>query len=288
MPVMGAYWLWPACMASVTACSSCASQSKSGKPWPRLTAWCCCARADMTVKMVVPTWGSRLGKLGVNMVRSQRNLQAVVVRVALHGAQDEVAAQAVAQGFGKLIDKVAQVGAALEGDTRHALAKQVAQGARNQVAELVFAHGHFRDDAHAQAQAHVGFDDVGVDGFQDDARLQLARAESRIELAAPGERGVVGDEGFDHQGVQPDALFFCQWVVGGDDQHMLPFVAGQGDQVGVVGQGFGGHAFFGNVTAPTEIYTLSLHDALPISMGNSTSTWPRETCVDLFLELIAC
>src|SRR5574344_2714155 len=187
MRVMGAYWLWPACMASVTACSSCGSQPKSGKPWPRLTAWCSCARADMTVKMVVPTWGSRLGKLGVNLVRSQRNLQAVVVRVALHGAQDEVAAQAVAQGFGKFIDKVAQVGAALEGHARHALAKQVAQGARNQVAELVFAHGHFRDDAHAQTQAHVGFDDVGVDGLQHDARLQLAGAKGGVNFVAAGE-----------------------------------------------------------------------------------------------------
>jgi hypothetical protein len=48
----------------VTASSSAGSQSKSGKPWPRLTAWCSAARADMTVKMVVPTLGRRLGKAG--------------------------------------------------------------------------------------------------------------------------------------------------------------------------------------------------------------------------------
>src|SRR2546430_12980385 len=39
-----------------------------------------------------------------------------------------------------------------------------------------------------------------------------------------------------------------------------------------------GHAcdvffFFFNDTATTEIYTLSLHDALPICMGDTTYTW---------------
>src|SRR5215210_9584332 len=32
--------------------------------------------------------------------------------------------------------------------------------------------------------------------------------------------------------------------------------------------------FFFNDTAPTEIYTLSLHDALPISRGSAASRWP--------------
>ena len=38
---------------------------------------------------------------------------------------------------------------------------------------------------------------------------------------------------------------------------------------GVVGGGGGGVVFFFNDTATTEIYTLSLHDALPISIGSS-------------------
>ena len=58
-PGMGGYWLWPAAMASVTACGSAVSQAKSGKPWPKLTAPVSLAKADMTVKMVVPTLGSR-------------------------------------------------------------------------------------------------------------------------------------------------------------------------------------------------------------------------------------
>ncbi len=63
IPVIGAYWLWPCCMASCTAWINVGSQSKSGKPWPKLTAPCLAANADITVKMVVPTAGRREGKV---------------------------------------------------------------------------------------------------------------------------------------------------------------------------------------------------------------------------------
>src|SRR5665647_3372545 len=52
-------------MASLTASISLGSQLKSGKPWPRLTAFFSAANADMTVKMVVPTLGSLLVRVGV-------------------------------------------------------------------------------------------------------------------------------------------------------------------------------------------------------------------------------
>ena len=55
MPAIGGYWLRPDRIAASTASSSFGSQSKSGKPWPRLTAPCSCASADITVKIVVPT-----------------------------------------------------------------------------------------------------------------------------------------------------------------------------------------------------------------------------------------
>src|SRR3712207_8074178 len=38
------------------------------------------------------------------------------------------------------------------------------------------------------------------------------------------------------------------------------------------------HCFFFNDTATTEIYTLSLHDALPISPGRPTPRRPRPLC----------
>ena len=64
-PGIGGYGLWPSRMASVTWPTSAGSQSKSGNPWPRLTAPTSCASADMTVKIVVPTWGRRLWIVGV-------------------------------------------------------------------------------------------------------------------------------------------------------------------------------------------------------------------------------
>src|SRR5206468_7959934 len=36
--------------------------------------------------------------------------------------------------------------------------------------------------------------------------------------------------------------------------------------------------FFFNATAPTEIYTLSLHDALPISCASSPRSWASRRC----------
>ena len=65
MPGMGGYWLRPVVMACVTAPTKAGSHSKSGKPWPRLTAFFSVANADMTVKIVVPTAGSLLRRAGV-------------------------------------------------------------------------------------------------------------------------------------------------------------------------------------------------------------------------------
>src|SRR3712207_8577341 len=38
------------------------------------------------------------------------------------------------------------------------------------------------------------------------------------------------------------------------------------------------HLFFFNDTAPTEIYTLSRHDALPISTSSTSTSTRRSTC----------
>src|SRR5689334_22886321 len=103
---MGGYWFRPRCMARVTASTSRGSQSKSGKPCPRLTASCCCASADMTVKMVVPTAGRRLSMAGVRggvgwaVIVSHLE----VVAVAGHGAADQVAVQPVGQHLGEGVD----------------------------------------------------------------------------------------------------------------------------------------------------------------------------------------
>lgn len=72
----------------------------------------------MTVKMVVPTLGSLEVSKGVLM-----GSQFVVVDVSGHGARDQMALQAAADQLGKLVDKIAQVCAAFEGNTGHVLAK---------------------------------------------------------------------------------------------------------------------------------------------------------------------
>ena len=59
-PVIGAYWLWPARIARSSASTRRPGTGKSGKPWPRLTAPCSAASCDITVKMVVPTFGNLL------------------------------------------------------------------------------------------------------------------------------------------------------------------------------------------------------------------------------------
>src|SRR3954465_13584395 len=59
-PGIGAYWFEPVVSASAAFATTSSGQPKSGKPWPRLTAPCSTASADMRVKMVV----GRLAKRG--------------------------------------------------------------------------------------------------------------------------------------------------------------------------------------------------------------------------------
>src|SRR5438309_11157991 len=111
---MGGYWFRPRVIASVTACTRRGSQSKSGKPWPRLTAPLSAASADVTVKMVVPTAGNLVCSAGVLAPATDSKL--IVIHVAAHGLGDEVAVEPVGEQLGELEDEIAQIGAALEGD----------------------------------------------------------------------------------------------------------------------------------------------------------------------------
>src|SRR2546429_8373798 len=51
---------------------------------------------------------------------------------------------------------------------------------------------------------------------------------------------------------------------------------------------FKSRRFFFNDTATTEIYTLSLHDALPISIGAFMKAWQRRLRLVFGVALIAC
>ena len=73
---------------------------------PRLTALCSVARADITVKMVVPTLGScwerRACGRQSGVGHGGAGSEFVVVHMAGHGPGDQFTAQAVAEQFGKL------------------------------------------------------------------------------------------------------------------------------------------------------------------------------------------
>lgn len=56
-----------------------------------------------------------------------------------------------------------------------------------------------------------------------------------VDLAAPGEGGVVGDEGLVRQVVQADAFFICQRVLWGQPARAA-VDRGRGDELGVVGR----------------------------------------------------
>ena len=162
-----------------------------------------------------------------------------------------MAVQPIAQQFGKGVDKVAQVDTAFEGHARHVLPKQVAGRAHHQATGAAVAgdvaHRHLGGNANAQAQADIGLDDVRINGFECHARLQLAHRKGVVDLGATGKGGVVGDQRFTRDVFEGDALLQAQRVADGQYQHVLPLVAGHGHQFGIVRQGLGGHANFGNL-----------------------------------------
>src|SRR5450755_4176957 len=111
MPVIGGYWFRPARIAASTASTSFGSQSKSGKPWPRLTAPCSRASADITVKIVVPTVGNRLSTTGVRATVESRAFtevfgsKLIVVGVAGHRPLDQRPGQAIGGHLGEGVDE---------------------------------------------------------------------------------------------------------------------------------------------------------------------------------------
>jgi hypothetical protein len=94
----------------------------------------------MIVKMVVPIWGAletRWGDRAFMAGRDDLKLKLskcfvarskfVIVDVARHGFVDERCGQTVAEQFSEVVDKMAQIGASFERDTRHVHAKQMGQ-----------------------------------------------------------------------------------------------------------------------------------------------------------------
>jgi hypothetical protein len=76
--------------------------------------------------------------------------------------------------------------------------------------------------------------------------VQLLLRERVVDARAAGERRVVRDDGFERQVFERNALLGGQRMVLGQHQHVLPFVAGQGHQLGVAVERLGGDADLGD------------------------------------------
>ena len=103
---------------------------------------------------------------------------------------------------------------------------------------------HLGSNAHAQTEPHVGCDHIGVNRFQRDPGCQFAGGKSLIDFCAARVGRVIGDQWLKGNVFKRDVLLQCQRVAGWKYQHVLPLVTGQGDQLGVLSQRFGGNADF--------------------------------------------
>ena len=72
--------------------------------------------------------------------------------------------------------------------------------------------------------------------------VMFARLERGIDLAAPGEGEVVGDDRILRDLFQRQLFLRQQRVIRRRDHAVVPFVAGQGNQLVVQRQAFGGDA----------------------------------------------
>src|SRR5690606_7576970 len=94
------------------------------------------------------------------------------------------------QQFHEGVYITAQVGALLDRQPRHIGAEQVADRNGFQVLVALGVVSHAGDDAYAHAEFDVSLDHVGIDGFQQDVRLQVAQGKGVIDLVASGKGGV--------------------------------------------------------------------------------------------------
>ena len=125
-------------------------------------------------------------------------------------------------------------------------AKEVAgvQNAQVQVALGVQRHrGH---NAHAHAQLYIGFDHVSIHGREHHIGAQATGLEGFVDVGTPGVALFIGNDGVSGQLLQRHRLGQRQQrVTWRHDDAVRPAVARQGDELGVIGQGLGGHANVG-------------------------------------------
>ena len=143
------------------------------------------------------------------------------------------------EGLDEVAHEAAQEGAAAETDLGHAGLEQLA-GIQGHQVVVVLVHRHVRHDAHAQPEAHVGLDHVGIGGGEHHLRRQAAPIEGLVQLGAAGEAEHIGDDRVLGQRLQGQLGQRGQGMSLGHDHAAVPAVAGHHDQIAVHLQAFGG------------------------------------------------
>ena len=136
--------------------------------------------------------------------------------------------------------EAAQEGAATQADLGHAGFEEVAGVQADQVGIGFVIHRHVGDDAHAQAEADIGLDDVGVRGGQHHVGLETLAGKGLVELGAAGEAEDVGHQRLFRQLLQGQVLHLGQGVALGHDDAAVPAIAGHHHQVVEAFQTLGG------------------------------------------------
>ena len=143
--------------------------------------------------------------------------------------------------FNKGIGKAAQVGVFADADLGDGRLEQMAGVQRHQIMIAVGLVTHRSDDAHAQANADIGFDHVGVDGGQHQIGGDPGLLKGVIDAGAASKRRVVGDDGIGADVGQGNrAIQLGQRVAVRGHHAAVPAVAGQGGQLFVQQDAFGG------------------------------------------------
>ncbi|MNG98126.1 hypothetical protein D3C79_572570 [compost metagenome] len=161
--------------------------------------------------------------------------------MALDGLGHHFTGQVRGEFLDEIAHEPAQEGAATEADLGDAGLEQFAGIQRHQVAVELGIDRHLGHDAHTQAQAHVGLDDVGVGCGEHHLRRKATVIEGFVQLGAAGETEYVGHDRILGNRFQGQLRQLGQWMALRHHDTAIPFVARHHDQVAEQLQRLGGN-----------------------------------------------
>ncbi len=112
----------------------------------------------------------------------------------LQGFEDGGVGQVWAQELCKIKHELTHIRSSPERHPRQVLPKQVPGGFDHQVFVKLGLNGHFSNNAHPHADAHIRFNHIGVNGLEGDVGHQVVFGKCRVDALSTREGGVVGDQ----------------------------------------------------------------------------------------------